>query len=110
MTEDYAFSFDYEPSITFYGKDNEQIGKLTFGDDSLSFVGKADDCADLFLDELVVKYSDRAANVQQMKRDIVDLRTEISNLLKNPYREGTEGYKSIEAIALSVYNRTNPEE
>jgi hypothetical protein len=46
----------YQPSIIFYGKNNEEIGRLIIKQKDISFTGSADESAKVFIDYIIKSY------------------------------------------------------
>ena len=64
---DFSYDKDANTSIKFYGDGGELIGEFKFSDSQATFVGNADESAQLFVDLVLKKYGmkDNKQNINE---------------------------------------------
>ena len=76
LASDLTFSENLNASISFHGKNNQEVGRLRFDSDKLTFTGSADEAAEVFVksvgNALSQKLQDYEAALMSYRNTVIE--------------------------------------
>lgn len=97
------FSFSIDPTISFYGKNNKVVGKLTVVDGKLCFSGSADSAARVFFDSFGHLFESRVnpTQTQMSNQELSDaIKYTFDSICATAYGEFRYSDSSVNKIML----------